>query len=149
MPQQRLPPRRGERRAARWRRGGAGCLSSGSRRGEGHAEQRVGAEAALVLGSIELDQVGVEATLRSGVEAGERFGELALDRVDGAEDSEAAEAGAAVAQLDRLVRSGRATGRDVGAAGGPAFESDVDLDRGDAAAVEDLTGRQVDDLETA
>ena len=50
-----------------------------------------------------------------------------------------------VAQLHRLVRAGRGAGRHRGAAHGAAVQHDIDLDRGIAAAVEDLAGDDIGD----
>ena len=117
----------------------------GRRRGAGgrqrDAEHRVGAEAGLVVGAVELDQRRRRARAgrrRSGRPAPAAISPLTL--ADRPEDAEAAEALAAVAQLERLVGAGRAAGRDVGAAQRAAVEADVDLDGGQAAAVEHLAG---------
>src|SRR6201999_3182951 len=66
--------------------------------------------------------------------------DLTLDVGDRAEDAEAAEALAAVAQLGHLVGAGRATGGHVGGGDGPVVEGDVDLDGRQAAAFEHLAG---------
>jgi hypothetical protein len=127
----------------------AGGCGAGPGDGERDAEDRVGAEPALVGGAIELDQRRIERPLRGDVEAGERVGDLAVDGIDGAADAEAAEALAAVAALVGLVGAGRAPGGDVGATAGAVGEVDVHLHGRQAAAVEDLAGPQRLDLETA
>ena len=50
-----------------------------ARGGQRHAEDRVGAEARLVVGAVELDQRAVERRLVERVEAGDRLGDLAVD----------------------------------------------------------------------
>ena len=80
--------------------------------GERHAEDGVGAEAGLVVGAVEVDQRPVDAALVERVEADDGVGDLAVDVGDGVEHALAAEAVAAVAQLDRLERPGRGAGRD-------------------------------------
>ena len=80
------------------------------------------------------------------VEARQQVHDLAVDRADRLQHALAAVALlVAVAQLDRLVRAGRGAGRHGGAAHGAAFELDLDLDGGIAAAVEDFAGADVDD----
>ncbi len=119
------------------------CFGGGASRGQRDAEQGVGAEATLVLGSVDLDQLRIEGALGADVESAEGVRELAVDVADRAEDAEAAEAVAAVTKLDGLVGAGRASRGDVGAPGRAAFELDVDPDGRKAAAVEYLARPQL------
>ena len=102
------------------------------------AEHRVGAEAALVRGAVELDHRLVEGALLGGAGAGQRRGDLAVDVGDGAGDALAGPGVAAVAQLDRLELAGRGAGGHRGEAAGARLERDLDLDGRVAARVEDL-----------
>ena len=115
--------------------------------GEADGQDRVGAEPLLVLGAVELDHRRVERGLVERVEAGDRVGDLAVDRVDRPGDALAEIAAlVAVAQLDRLARAGRGAGRHGGPAEGAAVQDDVGLDGRVAAAVQDLAAADRDDL---
>src|SRR5512133_3161772 len=87
-----------------------GC--AGLRRGQRDAENGVGAEARLVLRSIELDQRQVQRSLVFGIEPRDGAGDLRLDIADGVENTLAAiRPLVAVAQLDGLeLPGGRAGG---------------------------------------
>ena len=127
-----------ERQAAR--------LGGGLGRRQRHAEDGVGAEAALVPRAVELDQRRVDAALVLRVHAGERVEDLAVDRVDRLLDALAEVARlVAVAQLHRLVRARRGARRHRRAAHRAVLEHDIHLDRRIAAAVEDLAADDVDD----
>ncbi len=111
-----------------------------------HAEDGVGSEPALVLGSVELDEGRVDPALILGIHAGKRIEDLAIDGVDRLGDALALVARlVAVAQLDRLVRSRRGARGHRGAAHSPVLEHDVDLDGRVAPAIEDLAADDVDD----
>src|SRR5262249_7823169 len=77
--------------------------------------------------------------------AADRIENLAVDGIDRPAHSLAQITLAAVAQFDRLVRSGRGPRWHRGAAFGSVFEHDVDLDRRIAPAVEDLAADDVGD----
>ena len=108
------------------------------RGGERDAEDRVRAEARLVVGAVELDQLGVEAALVGRVVAGDRLGDLAVDVGDGLRDALAAVRVAAVAELGGLELAGRGAGGDGGAAVGAGAQLDLHLDGGVAAGIKDL-----------
>src|SRR6185437_11738663 len=93
------------------------------------AEQRVGAEPALVRGAVELDHRLVEGALLGGAGAGQRLGDLTVDVGDRLGDALAGPPVAAVAQLDRLELTGRGTGGDRGDAAGAGLQRHLDLDR--------------------
>ena len=106
--------------------------------GQRDAEQRVGAEPALVRGAVELDHRPVERPLLGGAGAGQRRGDLAVDVGDRPGDALAGPGVAAVAQLDRLELAGRGAGGHRGQAAGAGLQHDLDLDGRVAARVEDL-----------
>jgi hypothetical protein len=127
-----LTPQVPIQRLALGRRGGMGGR-------ERHAEQRVGAEPPLVRGAVEHDQQAVKARLVQCVEASDRLCNLAVHVRHRVEDALPAVSGpVAIAQLDRLVRTGRGARRDDRASPCTAIEPHLDLDRGVAARVEHL-----------
>ena len=127
-----------ERQAAR-----DGCGLGGRER---NTQNCVGAEPALVLGAVELDEGGVDAALVLGVHAGKRVENLAVDAVDSLGDALAEVARlVSVTQLDCLVRTRRGARGHTRTAERAVLEHDVDLHRRVAAAVEDLAADDVDD----
>src|SRR5215813_12593374 len=108
-------------------------------------EDGVSAEAAFVWRAVERNERLVDLGLRLGVHAADGIENLAVDGVDRLAHPLAEIALATVAQFDRLVRPSRGSRRHGGAALGPVFEHDVDLDRRIAAAVEDLAADDVGD----
>ena len=72
-----------------------------------------------------------------------------ISTTDMPEDSKSRCSVAAVAQLDRFVAAPRPARRDVGPAQERVVHHDVDLDRGQATAVEDLAGSYRADLQFA
>jgi hypothetical protein len=93
------------------------CIGRGSARGgERHAEDRVGAEARLVLAAVELDHAAIDRRLRARILADEGGLQHRIDVRDGSQHALAAIAClVAIAQLDRLARSGRGAGWHGGA----------------------------------
>ena len=89
---------------------------------ERDAEDRVGAQLALVRRAVEVDQGLVDEALLAGLEADELGADRVEHRVDGLEHALAAVALAAVAQLDRLEGAG-------GRAGGTAARARVPSSR--------------------
>ena len=127
-----------ERQAARLRR------RLGHRQRD--AQDRIGAQLALILGPIERDQLGIDVGLVFRFEADDRFGNRAVHRFHGLADALAAPpALVAVAQLHRLVRAGGCARRDGGPAHAAVLECHVHLDSRIAAAIEDLAGVDVED----
>ena len=121
---------------------GSRCRLGG---GERHAENGIGTEAALVGRAVESDHGFVDLDLGFGVHAAERVEEFAVDRFDRAAHALAEIALlVAVAELDRLVRSGRGAGRHGGAAARAVGQNDVDLHGRIAAAVENFAADNVD-----
>ena len=120
-----------------------GVGGRGARRGHRDAEDRVGAQARLAVGAVEVDQRLIQATLIGRLETRDRCGDLAVDMGDRASHALAAERGLSVAQLERLARSGRRARRHGGPARGAGRQPHVDLDGRVAAAVEDLRARTI------
>ncbi len=113
-------------------------IRAGLGRGQGDAEQRVRAEAGLVVGAVEVDQRLVEQPLVQAFEAHDGLGDLAVDVHDRALDTLAAVALIVVAQLGRFVRTRAGTAGDRSATPSPREELDLDLDRRVAPRVQDL-----------
>ena len=109
------------------------------------AEDRVGAEPALVGRAVERDHGLVDLDLRLGVHPADRVEDFAVDRLDGVAHALAEIAFAAVAQLDGFVRAGRGARGHGGAAAGAVGKDDVDLYGRVAAAVENLAADDIDD----
>ena len=85
----------------------AGFLGRGARHRHADRQRGVGAQAALVVGAVEVDQRLVEEGLLGGVEAQHRFADLGVDVLDRAQHALAEVARlVAVAQLDRLAGAG-------------------------------------------
>ena len=127
-----------ERQAVRLGRG----LGDGKR----DAEDGVGAEPALVLRAVELDQRLVDLDLVLRLHAADRVEDLAVHGLERLLHALAEVARlVAVAQLDRLVRAGRGAGGNGGAAERAVLQRHIDLDGRIAAAVEDFAADDVDD----
>jgi hypothetical protein len=118
----------------------------GAGHGHRHGQHRVGAQAALVVGAVQVDQRLVEEVLLGGVEAQHRLGDLGVDVLDGLEHALAEVARlVAVAQLDGFARAGgRARGHGR-AAHGARLQQHVAFDGGVAARVQDLAADDVND----
>ena len=124
----------------------AGFLGRGLGRRHRHREHRVGAQARLVLGAVEVDQRLVDEGLLGGVQADDRLRDLGVDRLDRLQHALAAVAAlVAVAQLERLAAAGRGARGHRGAAHDAGLEQHVRLDRRVAARIEDFSGDYIDD----
>ena len=105
-----------------------------TRRRHRNAEDRVGAEPGLVLGSVEFDHRLVETGLVHGIGTGKRIENLEIDRIDGLHHALAAIAFLfTVAKLNRLEGAGRGTGWNGSAAEAAILEDHIHLDRRVAA----------------
>ncbi|MNM85499.1 hypothetical protein D3C81_976200 [compost metagenome] len=114
--------------------------------GHGNTQQCVGAQAALVLGAIQIDQATVQAGLVGGLEALQCVGDGAVDVVDGLAHALAEVTGlVAVTQLHRLLGAGRCAGGNRGATERTVLQGDFGFQRGVATAVEDFTGMDAAD----
>src|SRR3546814_3117078 len=105
--------------------------ASDLRRRQADADDRIGAQPALVLGAVEIDHRRVEIGLIFGVHPQHRLGDVGIDRIDRRLHALAAPAARiAVALLDRLVRARRLARGPCGAAATALFEDYLVLDRG-------------------
>ena len=110
------------------------------------ASMRVGAEAALVVGAVELDHARVEAGLVARIAPESAAAQHGVDVLDRLEHALAAVAlRVAVAQLDGLARAGGGARGHRRAAERAGVQHHVGFDRGVAARVEDLAAANVDD----
>ncbi len=113
----------------------------------GNREDGVGAEAALVLGAVELDEAPVQRDLLGGVHAFDGGADLAVDVRHGLQHALAQVTRlVAVTQLDGLARAGGRAGRHAGAAHETALQHHVRLDGGVAARIQDLARAHFYDL---
>ncbi len=121
-----------------------------ARRGVGGSERDgedgVGAEASLVLGTIELDHLLIDTLLVARVHTEHGRLEDGVDVVDSLEHAFAQiPLFVAVTQLHRLARAGGGARRYRRAAHHTGVENDVGLDGGVAAGIEDLAAADVGD----
>jgi len=111
---------------------------------ERDAEQRVGAQPALVGRAVERDHGLVDLALCLRVHAADRVENLAVDRVERLGHALAEIAAlVAVAQLDRLILAGGGARGHRGAALGAVIQLHIDLDGRIAATVEDLAADDI------
>ena len=114
-------------------------IGRGAGVGHGDAQDGVGAQAALVLGAVQLDHEVVQRGLAKGLHAHHRFGDLALHVFHGAADALAAVAVFfAVSQFKGFAGAGGRARRHRGPAYGPGIQGHFHLDGGIAARVEDF-----------
>jgi hypothetical protein len=111
-----------------------------------HPEDRIGAQARLAGGAIQRDQGRVQTALVGRVEAAHRRGDLALHVGHGARHALSPPLATAVAQLRGLELAGGCPRGHRRAAPRAAAQSQLDLHRGVAAAVEDLARVNLLDL---
>jgi hypothetical protein len=123
--------------------GQAGFLGGRAGHGHRHGQHRVGAQAALVVGAVQVDQRLVQEVLLGGVEAQHRLGDLGVDVLHGLEHALAQVAlRIAVAQLDGFARAGgRARGHGR-AAHGAGLQQHVAFHGGIARANPGSRGRR-------
>ena len=110
-----------------------------------HREQRIGAEARLVFGAVELDQRLIDEGLLLRIKTDDRLGDLAIDVFDRPRHALAEVArGIAVTQFDGFARTGRGARGHGGAPHHARLEQDVAFDGGVAARIENLAGDDID-----
>ena len=111
-----------------------------------HGERRVGAQAPLVVGAVQINQGAVQERLLTGVQPHHGFRHFGVDVLHRLQHPFAAVARfVAVAQLDRLARTGRCARGHGRSAHRSGFQQYVALHRGVAAAVEDFAADDVYD----
>ena len=113
--------------------------SSGLGAGQGGSEDGVGAELALVVGSVELEHAVINGVDVSDVHTDEVGSNNGLDVVDGLGHSLAVVGLASIAELDSLVNT---SGSSAGNRGGEesVLGLDVDLDGGVTTRIDDSSG---------
>ena len=117
-------------------RGFSGSIQSG----QGHAEDGVGAQTALVRGAVELDHDLVESALIGSVHADDLRSDLFVHGLDGVEHTLAHVHGlVAVATLPSLGFTGGSAGGNETQALGTVFGVENDLNGRVAAGIENLT----------
>ena len=120
----------------------------GRRAGHGHGngQRGVGAQAALVLGAVQVDQRLVQEGLLRGIQAQHRFGDFGVDVLHGLEHALAQVAAlVAVAQLDGFARAGGCARGHGRAAHGARLQQHVAFHGGIAARVQDFPADDVND----
>ena len=116
-----------------------GGLSGCIQRGQGHAEDGVGAELALVRGAVELDHRVVESTLIGGIHADDLRSDDFVHGLDGVEHALALVTGlVAIATLPSLCGTGGGAGRNQAAALCAVFGLEIDLDGRVATGIKDF-----------
>ena len=117
-------------------RGLGGSVQSG----QGHAEDGVGAQTALVRGAVELDHGLIESALIGSVHADDLRSDLLVHGLDGVEHALALVNGlVAIATLPSLGFTGGSTGRNEAQALSTVIGVKNDLDGRVAAGIENLT----------
>jgi hypothetical protein len=106
-----------------------GALRGGLGDGERDAEDRVGAEAGLVGGAVDVEHLLVDQPLLAGLVAEELVDDALLDVVDGLLDAlTCVPVGVPVAQLECLEGARRGARRHRGPGDRAVVETDLDLD---------------------
>jgi len=104
-----------------------------------YTEESIGSQPAPVRRSVQLNQAGVKRSLQCHGVPDQRAGKFPVDGLNCPPDAKSTVAGTAIAELNRLVTAPRPAGRHIGAAQEPAAGNNVNLNRGQAAAVKNLT----------
>jgi len=124
----------------------AGLFGGSARHGHRHGQHGVGAQAALVLGAIQVDQGLVQKGLLGGIQAQHGFADLGVDVFHRLEHALAqVTALVAVAQLNGFAAAGGRARRHGGPAHHARFEQHVAFDGGVAAAVQHFAADDVYD----
>src|SRR5260221_13344317 len=127
-------------------RGRAGPVGAAAAPRHRYRQQRIGAEACLVLGTVEVDQRAVDDRLLARVEADDGFRHLGIDELHRLQHALATVAPlVAVAQLDRLAAAGGGARGHGGAPHHARLEQHVGLHGGVAAGIKDLPRDDIDD----
>ena len=124
----------------------ARLFGGGAGHGHGHGQHGVGAQAAFVLGTVEVDQGLVQKGLLGGVQTQHGFADLGVDVFNGLEHPLAQVAAlVAVAHFNGFAATGGGARRHSGPAHHARFEQHVAFDGGVAAAVKNLATYDVND----
>ncbi len=116
-------------------------------RRQGHRQDGVGAQVALVVGAVGVDHRLVQRPLVGGVAAHQQLADLGIDVAHGAGDALAQVAGlVAVTQLQRFPGAGGGTAGRAGAGGMAGFQGHIGFDGGVAAGIKNLAGLDVNNL---
>ena len=114
--------------------------------GHGHGQHGVGAQAALVLGAVEVDQGLVQERLLGGIQAQHGLGNFGVDVFHGLEHALAQVAAlVAITHFNGFAAAGGGARRHSGPAHHARFEQHVAFDGGVAAAVQNLATDDVND----
>ena len=123
-----------------------GGLGSGLGAGQGHAQDGVSAQSALVVRAVQLQHHVVDGALIVGLEADERIGDLVIHMANGIQRALAQiTLLVAVAQLHGLERARGRAGGNGRTTEGTILQHNFHLDRGVAARVQDFTPEHIDD----
>ena len=122
----------------------ARLFSGGTRHGHRHRQHGIGAQAPLVVGTVQINQRLVQKRLLGRVQAEHRFGDFGIDVLDGLEHALAEVAAhVAVAQFNGFAASGGGARGHGCAAHHARFEQHVAFDGGVAAAVQNFAAYDV------
>ena len=109
-----------------------------------HRQHRVGAQAAFILGAIQVDQGAIQKSLLAGIQPQHGFGNFGVDVLHRLQYALAQiTAFVAVAQLNRLTAAGRCAAGHCGTPHHAAFEQHIAFNSGVAAAVEHFTANNI------
>ena len=115
---------------------------------QGSAQNGVGAQTALVGGAVQLDHGLVDGDLVQNVHADQALSDLGVHVLHSVLNALAhVTALVAVTQLAGLIDTGGSAGGNGGTAHGAVLQVHLDLNGGVAAAVQDLTAQDVNDLD--
>ena len=113
---------------------------------EGNAEDGVRAELGLGRGAVEFDHGLVDSTLVGGHHADDCRGDDLVDVLHRLENTLAAVAGTAVAELEGLVLTGGSAGRNGGNADNAGIQGNFNFDGRIATGIENLATENFNDL---
>ena len=120
--------------------GQAQVFAGGTGAGHGHAQHGVGAQTALVVGAVQVDEGVVQLHLLQGVQAQQGVSDLAVDVLHGLGHALAAVTLAAVTQFQGLTAAGGGAGRHGRAAAVAGLQRNFHFHGRIAARIQDLAG---------
>ena len=120
------------------------CRSLGAR--QGNAQDRVGAQRALVRRAVQLEHDLVDGALIAGFDAHQGIRDLLVHMADGIQRALAQVAAlVAITQLDGLERARGSTGGHCSPAERAVVQHNLDLDGGVAAGIQHFAAEYIDD----